>query len=185
MRRVLIAVALIVLAGPTPGRTAAPATRTLRVEQWLKAILHHDPGVLDEAATDIGRWSNADLETLWIDATALVALMRDPKLTRFVVRADPKAEARTVRYSPDDLRRLRVLACAASGSAAAAPPRSASADPVCVTETLGLDAELRLLAENAHAAAQHGDENYVVRRGALLHADIAMARSAIGAPASD
>src|SRR5947207_1509969 len=103
MRRVLFASALVVLATAAPGRAAAPDSRTLRVERWLKAILHHDPGVLDEAAKEVGTWSNTDLETLWIDATAIVALMHEPRLTRFAVRADPQADARSVRYTPDEL----------------------------------------------------------------------------------
>jgi hypothetical protein len=54
--------------------------RILRVEQWLKAALHHTPGESDEAAALVGSWSDDDLRALWTDASTLVALMRNTKL---------------------------------------------------------------------------------------------------------
>src|SRR3954468_16197199 len=53
--------------------------RLLRLDQWLKAIVRHEPGATDEPAERVGSWSNAELRSLWIDANVLVQLIRNPK----------------------------------------------------------------------------------------------------------
>src|SRR6476660_7242325 len=50
------------------------------VEQWMAALLHHDPGVIDDRISAVGQRSNGALDTLSIYATALVRLIRNPTL---------------------------------------------------------------------------------------------------------
>jgi hypothetical protein len=71
-------------------------------------------------------------------------------------------------YTNLQLQRLKTLACAAVGLAA---------DPRCGERKAAtdLDADLLRLASLSHAARSGGDgDNFVLRRGALLHGDVAM-----------
>lgn len=142
-------------------------SRIVRVERWLKALLLHEPGVEDEWVSEVGGWSNDDLRTLWVDEAVFALLMRDPRRSWFTVPFPGQRNPVAVRYTPRQLHRLKVLACAAGGMVA---------KPVCLQ--LGarseLDAELMRLADLVTASNLRGDENYVLRRGALLHTDVAM-----------
>ena len=163
--------------------------RALRVERFLKAVLHHIPNVPDEAALEVSSWSNSDLAALRIDETVLVQLMRDPRRSSFQEPAKellhddipscincPASEsqgprriqpAQPIRYTSLDLHRLKVLACAAAGTLTS---------PYCLElkASKEVDADLTRLAARAAADRERGDTNYVLRRGALLHADAAM-----------
>ena len=154
----------------SPHLSAAPDpadSRILRVEQWLKGVLHHEPGAGDDSVVAVGSWSSGDLRTFWADAAVLAQLMRDPKLSSFSVQLLDQRAPQRITYAPQQLRRLKVLACAAAGVVTA---------PACgeVNASAGLDADLRRLADLAARARTRGDTNYVVRRGALLHTDAAM-----------
>ena len=160
--------ACLVLAGTVADAADPPVTRIGRVEQWLKAIPHHEPDRLDAAVTLVASWSPADVRTLWIDANNLVLLMRHPRAVRFDIRQPWQRTVQAVRYTPSELRRLVVLACAASGLVT---------QPECLEAhaPAQLDAELLQLAHLAAEARLHGDQDrYILRRGALLHADVAM-----------
>src|SRR6266849_9887982 len=65
------------------------------------------------------------------------------------------------------MRRLAVLACTAAGVVV---------ELQCMAMSAGgqLDAELLRLSTLARAAKLQGDDNYIERRGALLHGDVAM-----------
>ncbi len=189
--------------GAAPRLAAAddPEARTLKVEQWLKAVLHHTPGSTDAAVLEITSWSNTVLGTLRIDADILAQLMRNPRLLWFQTttkeadcvdclgRRDASQPRiikppQRIRYTDPQLHRLKVLACAAAGMLTA---------PVCLrlNAPKEIDGELTRLAARAAAARERGDDNYVLRRGALLHADAAMlsATSLVpldaGGPAAD
>src|SRR5207302_2853785 len=56
-----------------------------RLEQWLDAIATHTPGAGDEALERVQSWSTGELRTLWINATALLSLMRAPAWKKFFV----------------------------------------------------------------------------------------------------
>ncbi len=84
--RILVAVAIVFLASSVRAQERDVDPRMLRVEDWLKAILHHQPGEFDEAAERMARWSYAELQALSIDAVALSQLMRDIRLNYFTVR---------------------------------------------------------------------------------------------------
>jgi hypothetical protein len=76
--------------------------------------------------------------------------------------------AKEIKYTPVQLRRLKLYACAAVATAMCPEVRKPD-EP-----SLGLDR----LTVQAAAARQNGDANFVLRRGAMLHADIAMSGEA-------
>src|SRR6185295_17966585 len=139
-----------------------------RLERWLKAVARHQPGSADEESLAVGSWSQPDLQTLWIDVDVLVKLMRHPGSLRFSVIPAGQRTPQDIRYTTAQLRRLRALACAAVGVVT---------DRHCLDSnaSTSLDAALRRLSALAVAGRSRGDgDNYVLRRGALLHADVAM-----------
>jgi len=157
-----------------PIRTEADMdARVARVERWLKAVLHHTPGQLDDAAREVNGWSNSDLRALWVDTNVVMKLIRNPVATSFSLRAEGQPRSQEVHYTPLAMRRLRALACAAGGLVGA----GAILDSPRCLEILAfsqLDEELRDLARGARASKQRGDDNYILRRGAILEADVAM-----------
>ena len=175
------------LLGSTSLRAATPDDpdgRAFRVEQWLKAVLHHMPGSPDEPLVEVATWSSRELAMFRIDADSLVRLMRDPRLTSFQTTSKEAdcvdclgrrdtAQARIVQqpqripYTDAQVHRLRVLGCAAAGMLT---------DLECVRlkASKEIDDELTDLARLAEASRARGDGNFVVKRGALLHADLAI-----------
>ena len=140
------------------------AERLARLEEWLKAVERHEPGVADEHATRLGAWSKDDLQALWADANALLLTMREPWRRLFTLPiAGPEI---ALRYPLLQLQRLRILACAAAGILT---------DRACLD--LGaedaLDPELLQIARRAAADRMAGEDNHIIRRAALLHTDIA------------
>ena len=105
-----------------------------------------------------------DLRAIWADAKVLVARMRNLKRSRISI-PDPRGTIPIV-YSPVLLQRMRAMACAAIG-------RLAAPDCAAIHAAESLDPDLRQFA--SHAAAERdrtGEDNYVLRRAALLHADV-------------
>ena len=161
-----------------------PDARVLNVERFLKAVLLHAPGATDAPVLDISSWSNRDLSILRLDERVLVQLMRDPRLSSFQLSNQeindcsscqasqppqgPSIQTpQRIRYSAEQLHRLQVLACAAGGILR---------DQACMAlkASLEIDGDLTRLAALVSEANARGDDHYVVRRGALLHADAAM-----------
>ena len=141
--------------------------RVDRLERWLKAVDQHEPGEIDDAASEIGRFSETALRDLWVDGQSLVALMRDRKASVFQATSGPPLRTRII-YKPADLRRMTVLACAAAGLLD-------DRDCVAIDAKRALDVQAARLAEHATTSREAGDEdNYILRRAALLHADVAM-----------
>lgn len=147
--------------------------RLARLERWLKAVLHHKPGEPDDAAREVNGWSNSELRTLWIDTNVVAKLIRNPIAASFSVRAEGQSRAQDIHYAPASLGRLRALACAADGQVGA----GAILDSPRCLEILAfsqLDDDLKDLARRARESKQRGDDNYILRRGAILEADVAM-----------
>jgi tetratricopeptide (TPR) repeat protein len=163
MRRAFAAAVLGLLA--TVSVAAEPPTNVARVEAWLKAVLAHEPGTLDDAAESVAEWPTSSVRKLWVDVHVLVVLMRNPLSGRFELRSPGQRAVQQIRYAPNEMRRLRVLACAAGGILG---------DTGCSDAEKQLDPDLRRLAGLAEEAKGQGDDNYILRRGALLHTDIAM-----------
>ncbi len=146
-----------------------PGARILRVERWLKATFAHQPGANDDAVVEVSLWSDAELRVLLVDQGALAHLILDPDKTRIKV---PTVGARQQPppYTPWQLHRLRVLACAAGGDLTTRP---------CIEQKakseIDVDDTLTRLAKAVTRATERGEIGFVLRRGALLHGDIAMA----------
>ena len=164
--RPLVLAAVLSLNGAVAS-PAEPLGRIDRVEHWLKAILHHEPGTADDAVETVASWSTREMGTLWIDVRNLLILMRNPGIARFDVKRPGERASLPIRYTPAELRRLHVLACAAAGIVT----RRECLDVKAQTE---LDAELRRLSRLATDSKLRGDDNYLLRRGALLHSDVGM-----------
>ena len=170
MRRIVLAAALCAVATVITQAAPTVSPRIERVERWLKAVLKHEPGSGDEALAAVAAWPASSVQALWVDVRNLAAMMRNPSIVRFDIRQPRQRASQQIRYSPNDMRRLRLLACVAAGIMR---PRDCAG-----IKTAEIDADLVRLAELAGESAEHGDVNYVLRRGALLHTDIAMAAPA-------
>lgn len=126
-------------------------SRLDRLEAWVAAVNHHTPGMGDEAVLDINQWSAADLRNVWIDVLSLTSFVREPSVSVFFVPAEPQ-----LRLTP-----------------AGWATTPASGRPTTVSYS-GRDFErLRKLAASLGSPTD-GRENLLLKRGAMLHADIAM-----------
>jgi hypothetical protein len=156
------------------------------VEQWLAALLGHSPGVIDDQITAVGKRSNGDLDALYIYATALVRLIRNPALASrneslplsiSVARegaGQPERVARITLTGPE-LLRTKQIACAVGGFVDTTPCE-------WVRPTIASDAVLSALSSAAAAVARDANANFIIRRGALMHTDIVM--MGLAAPAA-
>ncbi|HEX3646134.1 MAG TPA: hypothetical protein VHT95_11030 [Vicinamibacterales bacterium] len=160
------------LRGPSSPAAGSPIEqqgqeRLVRLEQWVKAVARHAPGEDDDALREVAAWPNTALKLLWIDANVLTQMIRGVNANRFTVRPEGQRAGTQIRYSSTQTRRLRVLACAAGG---------ALVQGECMAIGAGseLAPELRQLAVLVRTATLRGDDNYILRRGALLHADVAI-----------
>jgi tetratricopeptide (TPR) repeat protein len=162
-----------------------PGSRVARVEGWLNAVLEHVPGGPDATVVGIAGWSTDDLNVFRIDLRVFVQLTRDPRLSSFKIpakeldcvdcfaaRRDTTQARRLVpeqriRYTDEQLHRLKVLACAAAGTIDGDDCKQLKADRE-------IGGNLRVLAGLAAAARRDGDANYTLRRAALLHTDVAI-----------
>jgi tetratricopeptide (TPR) repeat protein len=166
--RFLVALVILFSFPASPVRAQDDADpRMVRVEEWLKAILHHQPGEFDEAAERIARWPHGDLEALSVDAVALSQLMRDLRLNYFIIRRPGQKVTQQIRFTPRQVDRMRLLACAAAGIAK-------QRDCMLRKTLLLLDDELLRLNDVVAAAVAGGRLDYVLRRAAMLHAMVAM-----------
>src|SRR5262245_49432609 len=137
-----------------PSNPEQKLSRLDRLEAWVAAVNQHTPGTADEAALAINQWSAADLRGVWIDVGSLASLVREPSVSVFFVPGDPE-----LRLTP-------------SGWATVIPVTQAGrSTPVSYS---GRDLErLRTLAVPLGSPAD-GRENLLLKRGAMLHADVAM-----------
>ena len=154
--------------------------RIERVERWIKLAARHVPGEDDEPLEEIAGWPNAHLKSLWVDAGALVQVMRSVRNTSGTLSVGPQERRASVqvRYTKVQFQRLRELACAAGGLLLAA-------DCIELKAVDHLDAELREVATLARASNLSGDRNYILRRGALLHTDVPLLAPLAMAASSD
>lgn len=155
-----------------------PRDRVARVELWLKAVLHHEPGTLDEAAAEIASWSDADLSALWVDLGNLLVLMRNPGVNAlaFGTTRPGSKQSTPIYIERDQPERMRILACVAAGIVLT--------EPACVNRRAAqeIDPDLKQLAAAALDGRGAGADNYVLKRGALMEADIGMAASGSMSP---
>ena len=153
---------------PAQREIIVSAERVDRLERWLNAVDQHEPGELDDAVSEIGRLSEPALRDLWVDTQSLVGLMRDRKNMLFQATGGSPPVRTQIIYKPADLRRMTVWACAAAGLLD-------DRDCVAIGARRALDGQAARLAEHATISRDAGDDDsYLLRRAALLHADVAM-----------
>ena len=159
MRRILLA-AVLLTASTAVSAAPAPTSRIVRLERWLAALARHEPGTKDDATGMLEGWSINELRTLSIDLSSLITLIHNPRASYFTIAPEGRRRPEPIRYTSTDVARLRLLARAAGGT---------------LSDEEAASAELRRLAASVQSASLHGDGNYLLKRGALLHADAAMA----------
>jgi tetratricopeptide (TPR) repeat protein len=121
-----------------------------RLERWLSVVERHQPGVIDDDVLEISRWSPQELRVIWIDVVNVVSLVREPDISIFFVSESVPGRPGSPNVAQQSQR-----------------PR---------TQVLYTVAELRSLKEIARRLTMRAAdaESDVLRRGAMLHGDIAM-----------
>lgn len=122
-------------------------SRIERLRAWVEAIERHEPGAADESLLRVASWDRATLWRVWIDSGAIVSLIRDPRILVFYtpIEAEPFS---AIFRTPQPRLRTRIV-------------------------SYGRD-ELRQLQLIATEVADRGGEDRILKRGAVLHSDIAM-----------
>jgi len=150
----LFALGVHVHAQRAPSAQERRLSRLDRLEAWVAAVNRHTPGEADEAALEINQWSSGDLRGVWIDVASLVSLVREPGVSVFYVPGDPELRLTT-----------------AGWATVTVSPRTGRQTPISYS---GRDFErLRRLAVSLGSPTD-GRENLLLKRGAMLHADIQM-----------
>jgi tetratricopeptide (TPR) repeat protein len=147
---ILLAISSSAAAQP-PSQTDEVPPRIARLERWLSAIAEHRPGSLDDYVDLINTWNQEELRLIWVDISTIVSLVREPRVSIFYV-TEP-------RPTTGPARQVNPLATARSTQ---------------VFYTFGELRRLRALASQVSPTGQPGPENDVLKRGAMLHADIAI-----------
>jgi tetratricopeptide (TPR) repeat protein len=137
-----------------------PSLRIERLEQWLQAVERHQPGELDDHVKEISEWGAESLRLIWVDTTSLVSLVREPDISVFYI-SEPMSPNRS---------RERLAPPGSPGSQLPQPFNRSKPVVYSIGELRRLKALARTLVTNGGA----GVENRVLKRGAMLHADIAM-----------
>ena len=136
--------------------------RLSRLEQWLDATAAHRPGAIDDSVRLVRSWNQQDLRLVWVDFLTVVSLVRQPDVTLFYVSEPVRAGQTTRQISPVATNRSQ--------------------------QVLYTNAELRRLkaiAKQVSADGKPGRENDILKRGAMLHADVEMLTGRSDAPASN
>jgi hypothetical protein len=169
-----------------------------RVQHWVVAIAGHDPGAVDAAVATVQSWSSDDLRMLWINANVLLSLMRElqsqswsfsvsglpiktSKSRTFNIQRENQRKPTEIRYNAVQMRRMEVLACAAIGDDECMDRRTLPQNERQPASAMSSAQRRRLrpaallpLYDAATAVHDSGDVNFLVHRGAMLHADVAM-----------
>jgi hypothetical protein len=151
--RRLTALAIVVMlwSGHTAGGQESVVSRTPdrieRLRQWLDAVEQHQPGYEDEPLLRVASWDRTTLWRVWIDVGAIVNLVREPNVLAFSTPIEDEPFSGIFRLPPSRIR-TRVV-------------------------PYGRE-EVRRLQSIAREVFAHGGEDRVLKRGATLHADIAM-----------
>jgi hypothetical protein len=123
--------------------------RIARLETWLRAVGQHHPGDLDDSVRLISTWNQEQLRLIWMDALTIVSMVREPSVSLFYVTEPGRAGTNTRQVSPLATNRSRQ-----------------------VLYTGGEMRRLRAIAKQTSPKGEPGPENGILKRGAMLHADI-------------
>ena len=173
VRCLSLAILCLLIVG-VPASAQPLLTSQDRLEQWLDAVREHEPGTEDAAFETVASWSTSDVRALWSGIERLIQQMRGEngfsfRSGRSAGRGGGGRNGGGAMAAASSPARFFTLSCAAAGK---------------VTDTVCLNAQppaavaspnLLLLSKAVDAARHRGDgDNYILRRGALLHADVAM-----------
>src|SRR5262245_18153470 len=98
MRQIVLSAAFVFIAAAAGAQPPRP-TGMARVEAWLKAVLAHEPGTLDDSAESVAEWTTPAVRKLWVDVSILVAMMRNPRIGRFEIRQPGQRAVQQIRYA--------------------------------------------------------------------------------------
>ncbi|HEX5108829.1 MAG TPA: hypothetical protein VFV95_10300 [Vicinamibacterales bacterium] len=148
----LVTVSMVIGWAARPAaQSASVALKTSRLDwlaAWIAAVKQHEPGTFDDAAKEISRWGDEELNRIWIDVSSVVTLVYEPRTP--------------VLYVPEIRPR--------SGSSSSMPrPR-----PYTTPKPVPYTAAERLRLRNIAMSLGEGHDSRLLKHGALLHADIAM-----------
>lgn len=143
------------------GASEEVSARITRFETWLSAVQQHRPGVLDDSVRLISTWNQQELRLIWVDVLTVVSLVRQPDVSIFYVNEPVRAGQNTRQISP------------------VATNRSQQ-----VLYGVGELRRLKAIAKRVSADGMPGPENDILKRGAMLHADMEMLVGRSDAPAS-
>jgi tetratricopeptide (TPR) repeat protein len=148
----LLSVAVVSTASaPQPSRDEEVPPRIARLEQWLSAIALHQPGALDDSVRLVRSWNQQELQLVWVDMLTIVSLIRQPDVSLFYVSEPTPRDPSTRQISPVATNRSRQ-----------------------VLYTGGELRRLRAIVTRVSADGTPGPENDMLKRGAMLHADVEM-----------
>lgn len=123
--------------------------RIQRFEAWLDALSRHRPGLLDDSVRLVSSWNQEQLRLIWMDALTIVSLIREPGVSLFYV-----SEAVSVGYNVRQL----------------SPVQTRGSQQVLYAS--GELQRLREVVKKVSPKGRPGPENDMLKRGAMLHADI-------------
>src|SRR5262245_41746571 len=135
--------------------------RITRFERWLDATAAHRPGALDDSVRLIATWNQQQLRLVWVDVLSIVSLIRAPDVSLFYV-SEPVRSSQNVRQT--------------------SPVATNVSQQVLYT--VAELRRLRAIAKQMSADGKPGRENDLLKRGAMLHADIEMLVGRSDVPAS-
>lgn len=136
--------------------------RITRLERWLDATSAHRPGSLDDSVRLVRTWNQQQLRLVWVDVLTIVSLIRQPDVSIFYVSEPVRGGQNARQISP------------------VATNRSQQ-----VLYTIGELRRLREIAKQVSAGGKPGRENDLLKRGAMLHADIEILVGRSDVPASN
>lgn len=136
--------------------------RITRLERWLDAIASHRPGALDDSVRLVRAWNQEELGLIWVDILTIVSLIRQPDVSIFYVTDYVRANTNPRQISPVATNRSRQ-----------------------VFYGVGELRRLRAIARQVSADGKPGPENDILKRGAMLHADVEMLAGRSVVPASN
>ncbi len=159
--RTAIVVCMMLWAGLTAGGQDRTPDRIGRLEQWLEAIEQHRLGEPDESLLRVASWDRNTLWLVWMDVGTIVSLVREPDVLIFSTPIESEPFSGVFQTTLEQRSRIRTR-----------------------TIPYGRD-ELRRLRLIAKAVADRRGDDRILKRGAVLHADIAMsgAQSSTSDPA--
>jgi tetratricopeptide (TPR) repeat protein len=139
---------MMLWAGLTAGGQDRTPDRVGRLQQWLQAVEQHELGEVDEHLLRVASWDRNTVWLVWMDAGTVVSLVREPGIHVFYTPNESEPFSGINRLQPQGRPRTRAI-------------------------PYGRD-ELKRLQAMAKRVAEEGGEDRILKRGAALHADIAM-----------